>query len=155
MSEEKEVKRRGPWKARNRLQELALAGKHFIKAMEDYPKAASAKFDIEQSGDLSALLDCMAEASEVAKNVHKAFEPHYAAMKREAELVRSNAEMNVLLKQMALALETNGHSDKIPAALRSVIQPPKQAVAQHPKPTGTGRGRGRPPKVVEQQQAVA
>lgn len=148
MSEEKEVKRRGPRKARNRLQEMALAGRHFVKAVEGYASVAAAKYDIEQSEDLSNLLDSMAEASESAKGVSKAFSPHYEAMRKTAELIRENAELAALAKVMVNALETTGHSDKIPAKFRVVAG---QAVAKQ-----SGARRGRPPKsVAMEQQAVA
>lgn len=139
MTEPPVIKRtRGPRKARNRLQEMAFAGKAFIKATDNYAGVAAAKFGIEQSADLSTLLEVMSEASEAARSVHKAFEPHYEAIRREAELIRSNAELEAMARSMAEALRTSGHSDKIPDRLKAPIQP-------LPKP------RGRPPKASNEQ----
>ncbi len=128
-----EIKRRGPRKARNRLQEMTISARAFVKALDGHLSTAADKFAIEQSTDLQNLLIGMEYAIEAAKSVHKAFEPSYAALRREAELVTTNARLEAQLREMAEALRTSGHSDKIPEAFRSA--PPRQKRA------------GRPPKV--------
>lgn len=144
MTEEREIKRRGPRTARNKVQEMAKAAKHFEKAVEGYAAVAASKYGIEQSSDLKALLEAMTAASEAAKGVYKAFEPHYEAMRQTAELINDKAKLELALKQAMEALRVAGHSDKIPEEFRNMPQP-----ADKPR-------RGRPPRVAENQaQAVA
>lgn len=129
-----EVRKRGPRKARNRLQEMTFAARNFVKATDNYAVVAAAKFGIEQSQDLNDLLASMGDASDTAKSVAKAFEPHYAAMRREAELIRSNAELEAMLRQTVEALKTTGHSDKIPEQFRIAPQPMQARRGRPPKP---------------------
>lgn len=139
-----EKKTRGPRKARNRLQEMTFAGKAFVKAIDGYASVAAAKYAISDSSDLAELLASMSDATEAARGAHKAFEPHFMAMKREADLIRENAEKDAMLRSMAEALRTSGHSDKIPDALKVAPAPAKAAPIN--APTGA-RPRGRPPKL--------
>lgn len=128
-------KTRGPRKARNKVQEMTFSSRAFVKAIEGFGAVAAAKYTIEQSQDLADLLVSLNDASDIAKQAHRAFEPHYTAMKREADLIRANAEQAAMLKQMAEALRVAGQSDKIPETLR-VDQTQAPVVA---------RRRGRPP----------